>query len=534
MKTIYKYLLVPAFALALTSCEDWMDAQPEGGTKTEAQKQDAASQNPEAAAADVSAMYAVMIDYQVGLGDLGYERHNDFGYPAIRMFCDAMGQDFIGDNIGYNWFSNSDYTTNRDNTLTTTYGLASHLLFNTYYKIIHAANNVIASASRENPGGMKYGLSQALVVRAAMYLELAQLYATPYDKGTDAKCVPLVVDNMPAEKQTVNPRATLKEIYDMIEADLNYACDSLAGYRGDKGSVTQGAAYGVRARMNLVMGKGAEAAADAQKALEVSGAKPLSIAQAGVPGFCKSSAPNVIWANVITENNDVVQTAICNWTSHMCSFYTDGYTGVGAYRKIGSALYNQISDTDIRKTWWLNEELASPMIAGSYADWKATAESDPSMAYVNVKFGTADGSLSGTAGAAADWIVMRAEEMYLIWAEGLAIAGDASAATVLQNFVQTYRDPAYTVSGNVRDAVWMQRRIELWGEGFELFDIMRLHKPITRTANTNWPAAWNQDIPADHGCLQMRIPQAEIEANGGLTNDDAPYYPFSMPSKDND
>lgn len=526
MKNLYKYLFAAAFALTLTSCEDWMDAQPEGGTKTEAQKQDAALQNPNAAAADVAAMYAQMIEYKAGLGALGYERHNDFGYAAICMLTDAMGQDFIGDNIGYNWFSCSDYKTNRDNTLTTTDGLTDHLIFNTYYKIIYAANNVIASANREAPGQMKYPLSQALAVRSFVYMNLAQLYALPYDKNPDAPAVPLVVDNMPAERQSANPRAKLSEIYAMVKADLDYACDSLEGFNTDKGSVSQGVAYGLRARLNLIMGNGAAAAADAQMALQASGAQALSISEAGVPGFCKADAKNVMWANIITENNDVVQTAICNWTSHMCSFYTDGYTGVGAYRKIASDLYEQIPGTDVRKGWWLNEDLTSPLIAGSYSDWKEIAESDPSMALVNVKFGTADGSLTGTSGAAADWTLMRAEEMYLIWAEGLAMAGDASAQTVLENFVKTYRDPAYVVSGDIREAIWKQRRIELWGEGFELQDIMRLHKPIVRTISNNWPADWNQDIAADHGCLQMRIPQAEIEANGGLTDDDAPFFAF--------
>jgi len=527
MKNIYKFLLVPAFALSLTACDDWMDAQPEGGTKTEAQKQDASSQNPNAAAADVSAMYAQMIEYKCGLGSLGYSRHNDYGYAAICMLTDCMGQDFIGDNIGYNWFSSSDYKTNRDNTLTTTYGLTSHLIFNTYYKIIHAANSVIAAADRENPGGMKYPLGQALAVRSAMYMDLAQLYAKPYDVNPDAPCVPLVVDNMPAERQSVNPRASLKDIYAMIEEDLNWACENLEGFRADHGSVTQGVAFGLRARMNLLLGKGAAAASDAQKALQISGATPLTMKEAGVPGFSDATAHNVMWANIITENNDVVQTAICNWISHMCSFYTDGYTGVGAYRKIGSALYDKISDTDVRKGWWLNADLTSPLIAGTYADWQEVASSDPNNQYINTKFGTADATLTGTAGAAGDWMLMRAEEMYLIWAEGLAQSGDAAGAkSVLEQFVQSYRDAEYVVEGDVKEAIWMQRRVELWGEGFELKDIMRLHKPINRTACTNWPAAWNQDVPADHNCLQMRIPQAEIEANGGLTADDAPYYPY--------
>ena len=62
MKSISKYVSVLLIAaMSLTACDDWMNAGPEGGTKTADQKSDAASQNPSAAAADLSAIYAQFI-----------------------------------------------------------------------------------------------------------------------------------------------------------------------------------------------------------------------------------------------------------------------------------------------------------------------------------------------------------------------------------------------------------------------------------------------------------------------------------------
>ena len=523
MKTISKYVsILLVAALTFTACDDWMNAVPEGATKTGDQKAQAAEQNPSAAAADISAIYAQFIQLYAGLGDLGYSRHNDFGYAAICMFLEEQGQDYVSANIGYNWFNFSDFTKNRDNSLTTTYGLISHLVWNEYYKIIHACNNVIELVDRNNPGTQRHALSQALAVRAFCYLQLAQLYQFTYSDATKTlPCVPIVKDRMNAEEQANNPRATVDQVFTMIITDLNYACDSLDGFvRSDKGYVDQAVAFGLRARANLVMKNWAAAAEDADKALTLSGATPLSISEAGLPGFSMADAHNVLWANIVVETNDIVQTGIINWPSHMSSFYNDGYTSVGATRWISSNLYEEIAASDVRKGWWLNEDLESPLLnAPGYNANKANivAAETP---FVNVKFGTGDGTTTGLGAAAGDWILMRAEELILIKAEGLAKSGGDGAGT-LATFVQTYRDPSYTVAQHglgIEDEIWWQRRVELWGEGFAWGDIMRLEKPIIRSNSNNWPAEWaKQDVPAKHGVFLWRIPQAEIEANKGIS-----------------
>lgn len=532
MKTISKYVSVLLVtALSFASCSEWMNAGPEGGTKTADQVEEAAQQNPATAAADLSAIYAQFIQVYSGLGDLGYERHNDYGYAAICLFMDEQGQDLVSPNTGYNWFQYADFTSNRDNTLTTTKGLIDHLVWGEYYKIIFACNNVIGMVDRKQPGVQKYALSQALAVRAMCYMNLAQLYQFTY-RTTDksALTVPLVVENMPAERIISNPRATLEELFKLCTEDLTYACDSLDGYkRPDKGFVDQAVAFGLRARLNLLKGEWAKAASDADQALKLSGAEPLSIAEASEPGFADAAQHNVLWANIIVETNDVVKTGIVNWPSHMSIFFQDGYTSVGATRSISSALYNEISATDVRKGWWLDENLESPLLdAPGYNAAKATIQDNADNVYTNVKFGTGDRSTTGSGAAAADWIIMRAEELHLIKAEGLARSG-GDGASVLLNFVQKYRDPSFVLSQHglsLEDEIWWQRRVELWGEGFAWGDIMRLEKPIVRTNSTNWPEAWaNQDVPARHGVLLWRIPQAEMEANKGIT-DPNPFVPF--------
>jgi hypothetical protein len=103
---------------------------------------------------------------------------------------------------------------------------------------------------------------------------------------------------------------------------------------------------------------------------------------------------------------------------------------------------------------------------------------------------------------------MRAEELILLRAEALARAGK-DGASVLTNFVTTYRDPEYNINAHglsVADEIWWQRRVELWGEGFAFNDLMRLHKGVTRTTSANWPDEWNQNVPADDDRFPLAIP----------------------------
>ena len=73
--------------------------------------------------------------------------------------------------------------------------------------------------------------------------------------------------------------------------------------------------------------------------------------------------------------------------------------------------------------------------------------------------------------------VRRGERLFII------LGGNLSGGkSTLENFVRTYRDPSFTSKANsaqdFQDEVWLQRRMELWGEGFSLFDILRLKKPV--------------------------------------------------------
>ena len=514
MKTVSKYFfLAVAACLSLTACESMMDLQPEGATKTDALKQDAYNKIPANAAAEINAIYAQMIALYAG----GTSGHNDFGVAACMMLLESEGQDWIGPNTGYNWFAYSDFYARNYN------ATVNVVMWNTYYKTIAACNMVCASTDPEttNPDLMA-NLGQARAVRAYCYSILAQLYQFTYNAENASKpCVPIVHESLTAEQQAANPRASLQEVYDFIMADLNYAVAALDGWaRADKAAADQAVAYGLRARVNMLLGNYADAAEDAKMAIQVSGAQPYTLADVSKPTFCHAEHNSVIWANMIVESNDVVQTGIINWPSHMSSLYKDGYTGVGTYREISSDLYSKISPTDVRKGWWLNENLESPLLDHpAYAGWKGNG-----VPYANVKFGVPNDNMVNLV-ADADWTLMRYEEMLLIQAEGLARSNqEAAAKALLEGWVKANRDANYTCKASdeagLVEEIWMQRRIELWGEGFAWFDLNRLEKPIIRTTSSNWPEAWIVDVDAHHDCRIWTLPDREIQNNDGIDESD--------------
>lgn len=454
---------------------------------------------------------------RVGIGEYtSYARHNDFGFAAVCMFLDSRGQDFIGPDDGYNWFSvwgdpaHWRDTWTQTSTLTTA-GLADYQIWRTCYKTIGACNYVIATHTSGSEAD-QYEVAQAKAMRAFEYMQLAQAYQVAYsDNSLSLPCVPLVTDPLREYMVLAQPVATVAQVYAQIKKDLDDAISGLQGFvRADKSAINRAVAFGLRARYNLWTHHYEQAASDAEQALLLSGATPLTIAQASVPGFTSAEAQNVLWANIISESDKVAQSVYYNWTSHMSTFFLDSYTGVGMVRSIANALYDEIPATDVRKGWWLDANGESPLLdAEGYSELKDQLSfKNP---YVNVKFGTGDGTGNGYGAAAADWIVMRAEELILLRAEALARAGK-DGASVLTNFVTTYRDPEYNINAHglsVADEIWWQRRVELWGEGFAFGDLMRLHKGVVRTTSTNWPDAWAQDVPAGDERFPLVLPEKD-------------------------
>lgn len=197
--------------------------------------------------------------------------------------------------------------------------------------------------------------------------------------------------------------------------------------------------------------------------------------------------------------------------------YVSGTGGVVS-KRINLKLYDKISATDARKNWFLNGNGVGATLTAEQQNY---ATSNGLLPYTQVKYAPYKGSV-GTSTNSSDIPLMRVEEMYLIKAEAQAMAGDPVAgAATLTSFVRTYRDPEFTLSAtsaaDVQKAVYLQRRIELWGEGFSYLDNLRLNTSIDRRGG-GYDTNDVFNIPAGDPILLFQIPESEYEYNKQITS----------------
>ena len=539
MNNRYFVALLGSAMLLATSCSD-LDTNPSGSTMSDGQLNEVLAQDPSKLKSEVSGMYANMIEYGAITQwyGTGQPRHYDFGYASTMMMMDASGQDEPSQVSGYNWYNKPLRFVDRTANSETTY-----FIWNQCYKNIKVANDVLKSVDLENLSDVaKSYVGQAYAMRAFEYFTLIQIYQFSYKGHEDAAGVPIVTEKTAEAEANNNPRAAVKDVYKQIMDDLNTAIDYLTDSRSAKSEINRQVAYGLRARVNLVMQNWSDAAADAKKAAE--GYTPLSKDAAAAPGFNDVSASNWIWGNIVDESNDIVQSGILNFPSMMCSFTGNGYSPTYACRMINSKLWKEIPSTDVRKGWWIDENLNSPIVNPKYVVHQEDEDEDGNVVkylavynqtgdevaditepYTNVKFGAYKNQYGNELNA-CDIPLMRVEEMILIQAEATAMGGNVEEGKrILENFVRTYRDPSYTCNATtaegVQDAVWFQRRVELWGEGFSFTDLLRLKKPLDRTG-ANYEVSVRFNLPAESPIFLYLIPEDEENHNEALVGNNNP------------
>ena len=514
MKQIIKFL---AICLPVAACSRMDESSPQGEYSLTQQVQETNTLIPSRADASFNGMFTKM----GAPGSVtGGSRPDDFGFVMMAFSNDIEGADVVLANSGYNWFSSCGNLTSRNADYANPY-----IRYAAPYNTIASANAIINSyPSDTQEMEIRHKLAQARAVRAFAYLNLVPYFQFGYAAGGEDKpCVPIVTEK--TTDFTNNPRASVAEVYSLIIEDLTYAIGNLEDYiRTDKARIDIQTAYGLRARAYLNMQEWALAAADAAKAAE--GYIPASIEEVSRPSFMDISEHNWIWGYDMTTDI-AMSSPYATSSAWIRSFSGDGYSaGTQVYSCINKILYDKIPSSDVRKGWWVDQDLGSPLL--EYVTWNGVSGNAvgplaidnvkmPFLPYTNVKFGMY--TVGGTSND-EDWPFMRVEEMILIQAEGLARSGaEGAARDLLENFVRNYRDPSYSAAASGRsltDEIWFQRRVELWGEGFSNSDTRRLNKPLVRFhdgAESNVPAAFRFNMTADDGWWLMRFTSSELNTN---------------------
>ena len=139
----------------------------------------------------------------------------------------------------------------------------------------------------------------------------------------------------------------------------------------------------------------------------------ISPPKLSIPRFYDASDASWIWGIVITSEDGVVKTGIVNWASHLCSLTGMGYTTAASatdvsFRAINNKLWAEISASDVRKAWWVDDQLHSDALVNAYGAQNAYGWANGLFGstifspYVNVKFGPEGGQIANSDNA-QDW-----------------------------------------------------------------------------------------------------------------------------------
>lgn len=141
----------------------------------------------------------------------------------------------------------------------------------------------------------------------------------------------------------------------------------------------------------------------------------------------------------------------------------------------------------------------------------------------------------------ADLVLMRSAEMYLIEAEAKARDGVAlDQAVAPLNTLRTARGAGnYDVTGKTKeqviDEILMERRRELWGEGFGITDILRNQKAVERMALSEDMQKTEVDCWQEGGSFAKRNPLGHWFLNfpdGKAFSANSSYYLYAIPEKE--
>lgn len=482
MKNTFFVLMLALLVGVVSGCQkEFLDLAPADTISSQQ-----LAENPTAAQAILNGIYANLRTFSIG--DPG-GFHVDYGLRGVMAGLDMMSED--NTMSAFHWYG---FFYNYDGRVQTS--SRTRVLWNTYYSQVAEANSVINAIE---PGvtdpGARALLGQALALRALFTHNTARVYAHTYLGNEDAACIPLP-DGLDFEGK---PRATNREVYTQIVADLEAAVPLLDGFvRGTKQELDQPVAQMILARVYLDMGdwgKAAEAAAAAR-----AGMVPMDAAE-WLGGQSNLSLSECMWGADIDGESSTVY---ASFYSHFDNTNA-GYAGLlGIYKLIDARLYSQIPDSDIRKQAFVDPVDGDP----NYPELPA---------YANTKF--RDPSFFE-----GDYIYMRTAEAYLIEAEARARDGQLTAAQDVLEELVTTRNPDFTApatEAEFLDEIYFQRRIELWGEGHAWYDMKRWKKPLERDYDGSNHASFGLfNYPAEDNKMRFQIPEQEINNNPAISAGD--------------
>ena len=387
------------------------------------------------------------------------------GLPAIFLTHEVMGEDAFARDGRYGYRDSYPYRDPFDNT-------TRRCLFfwSLQYTSIDHANNIIANIKIDDnsKASLKYLKGQAYALRAYDYLNLVRQYQLTYAKDAGTKAVPIYTEPTTPSTEP-RPRATVKEVYDLIISDLSEAEKLLPGFkRTVKNRPDINVVYGLFARTYLTLEKWELAAQYAAKARV---GYQIMTPQQYTEGFNDVSNPEWIWGHPQTQTQNKGGSSYLAYIES--TPYTTDAKGTNLYYGYNSIMPDPyfvglFENGDIRKSLF---EIAKQPAEALYRHYRYKKFRN--------KYPNHEGHI----------VLMRSSEMLLIEAESKARLNDVTGALSTLNELRRKRNLSdfsagtFSQSGIINE-ILLERRRELWGEGFRLYDILRLQTAPVRKETT--------------------------------------------------
>jgi len=526
-----KYFLIVVLAVLAVGCSDeFLETEPTEFISSDKMSELSTSTNPEIFDGTINGLYSLM--YQTGTGGTDLD-HDDFGQKSYDIYSDLLSGDMALSGYNYGWYRDvAKLVSTLDNTSNDNYKPWRY-----YYRIIRGANAIIDDygGSDATPEGddAKWQMGQAKVMRAYSYFYLANLFADDYDPN--AKILPLYT----SIDQESLPLSSASEVWNLIKSDLEDATGLLADFpRKAKHEVNVDVANGFLAYTYLTLDEYEQAIATADKV----------IGEYDIVPFDKVSRGGYKYANdTIVEESNIARNAFsyidgegADWIWGMditmdqgldlvsfwgqVDLFTYSYAWAGDPKTMDAGLYNSIPSGDERKDQFVNFGVYYPLNKFYYEDGLPN-----------------DGDTYGAQREiTADYVYMRVEEMHLIKAEAQAFSGDEEGArSTLKGFLSERIGPTFKenpdnpeelivdktaeenlayiddLSGqDLKDEIYKQWRIEMWGEGKSYLALKRFEKDVYRQGHIDYNET---AIPYNDDRLTLEIPYQEIQDNPNIT-----------------
>ncbi|MFC3417512.1 RagB/SusD family nutrient uptake outer membrane protein [Algoriphagus hitonicola] len=371
-----------------------------------------------------------------------------------------------------------------------------------HYGAINEANIALAGIDEvEGDQALKDRIKgEAHFLRALLYFDLAKVYGYEPGREVNGWNQSVVIRTTPTlgfSDADLRTRATNREVYDLIESDLQTAIGLLP--TAEKGTsavyrASKGAAEALLARVFLYDAKYAEAASMASQAMATFGlsdtGEGLMTAEEYVAGFSTFPNPESLFEIEIRSNDwstvDGVNNSVCSLSSNL-------FASAQFILTASDELLATYEEGDVRRDTWV-----------------ATTRSG------------ADGTVYRSdkwTGSKGDFLenlpIIRAAELYLIRAEARYRTGDEAGARADLSALRANRGLEAVAGGVSGDQLFnlilTERRVEFALEGHRWYDLKRNGLNITKHGSF-------EDVPYEDYRLLAPIPQAQLLLNEELEN----------------